>query len=39
MKIEHELERLVNNRNSNNQIIPNIVDVNVSTQNGFVLEY
>ena len=39
MKIEHELERLVNNRNNNNQIIPNIVDVNVSTQNGFVLEY
>lgn len=39
MKIEHELERLINNRNNNNQIIPNIVDVNVSTQNGFVLEY
>ena len=38
IKLSHELERLTNNRYSTNKIIPNAVDVNISTQNGFVLE-
>lgn len=38
IKIEHELERLVANRNSEYKYIPNSIDINVSNSNGFVLE-
>lgn len=38
IKIEHELERLVANRNSEYKYIPNSLDINVSNSNGFVLE-
>ena len=38
IKIEHELERLVVNRNSEYKYIPNTLDINVSNSNGFVLE-
>lgn len=38
IKIEHELERLSNNRDGINKIIPNTIDINVSNSNGFVLE-
>ncbi len=38
IKIEHELERLVVNRNSEYKYIPNTLDINVSNSNGFVWE-
>ncbi len=38
IKIQHELERLINNRYTTDKIIPNSVDINVLTTNGFVLE-
>ena len=38
IKILHELERLISNRYSSQKVIPNAVDVTISTQNGFVLE-
>lgn len=38
IKIQHELERLISNRYSSQKVIPNAVDVTISTQNGFVLE-
>ena len=37
IKIEHELERLMANRNSEYKYIPNSLDINVSSSNGFVL--
>ena len=37
-QVEHELERLVVNRNSEYKYIPNTLDINVSNSNGFVLE-
>lgn len=38
IKLEHEIERFIENRNSDTKYIPNSVDVNVSMQNGFVFE-
>lgn len=38
LKIEHELERLISNRLSDNKIIPSSMDICITTQNGFVLE-
>lgn len=38
IKIQHELERLINNRYTTDKIVPNSVDINVSTTNGFVWE-
>lgn len=36
-KVQHELERLTFNRNSDFKYIPNAIDVSVSADNGFVL--
>jgi len=38
-KLQHEMERLQHNNNSDGaKSVPNIVDVNISSSNGFVLE-